>query len=447
MDMLERIRVVLASPSDLAEEREMIRKLVEELNTISTRYNVYIDLRMWDKAVPALNESGPQGVVDLDLEIPKADIFLCLYWKRVGTIIQQEGVAGTEHELNLALKSFHKNGHPDVKAFFKTVGKADEGENTAYIKGIAHRLQPLGLYSSFESIDVLRSKVNQILHEAVMKKAKQLAPVEPVIAQHFEVSSSKDLISKLAPGNRIILEKGFYDILDFTEQTGYVYKNKVLDGEEAILFGVHNLTIIGDSSSILVRPRYANALTLTRCENVKISGISFGHVAHKGGCRGAAIKLIDCRNIQFDSCEFFGCGTYGLSLQNCSNIVVNGSRIFECTYGGIDMTISDLSFKNSTISECTDLCSSIITIRGGTIDLDNVSICGNSTSENVFTLLDVSKEQSQSRYGVSGYHPAWVLAQGVCVFGNSYSAFSNSYIGSDFFVAENRDGSENDDRE
>jgi hypothetical protein len=31
-----------------------------------------------------------------------------MYWKKIGTKLANEDVAGTEHELNLALDSYHK---------------------------------------------------------------------------------------------------------------------------------------------------------------------------------------------------------------------------------------------------------------------------------------------------------------------------------------------------
>ena len=59
---MEKIQIVLASPSDLSEEREMIHRLVDEINTVSMRNEVVIDLRMWENSAPGINEKGPQGV-------------------------------------------------------------------------------------------------------------------------------------------------------------------------------------------------------------------------------------------------------------------------------------------------------------------------------------------------------------------------------------------------
>ena len=126
---MEKIQIVLASPSDLSDERMMIKKLVDELNPLYMQNDICIDLRMWENSVASMNADGPQGVIDLDLEIPHSDIFLCLYWRRVGTIIEEEGIAGTEHELNVALESYRKNRKPDIKVFFKKL----ELDNTCVI--------------------------------------------------------------------------------------------------------------------------------------------------------------------------------------------------------------------------------------------------------------------------------------------------------------------------
>ena len=96
--MVEKITIVLASPSDLSEERKMIKNLVDSFNTTYMRNNICIDLRMWENSTPGMNINGPQGRIDDDLGIDEADLFICMYWKKIGTKLQNENVAGTEHE-------------------------------------------------------------------------------------------------------------------------------------------------------------------------------------------------------------------------------------------------------------------------------------------------------------------------------------------------------------
>jgi len=436
---MKKIQIVLASPSDLPEERNMIRRLVDEINPVCMRNEVVIDLRMWENSAPGMNEKGPQGVVDIDLEIPKADIFICLYWKRVGTIIPSEGIAGTEHELNIAIDSFNKIRKPDVKVFFKSMTDDEAKEaDSLYIKEIAHRLQPMGLYNSFETVDALRSKINTIIQAAVLSKVKTDNPIEPNTPTHKEVSTASELLVNIAPGNRIILEKGFYDILSFNNPTDYLSKVKVSDGEEAHLSNLSNFSIIGDSASILTRPCYATVLTLNNCENIKFTGIAFGHVPYRGYCQGAVIKLINCKNIQFDSCEFFGCGTYGLVIENSENIIVNGSKIFECTYGAIHMEKSELVFRNSTIESCIQLVDSLIVAFGGYLTMNNVSIHHNETGKFIIELAELTDEQSKAYYSIPGIKHSLCLAQGVCIYNNTWKDLCNIPNLGGIFWADNR---------
>lgn len=81
--MVEKITIVLASPSDLSEERKMIKNLVDSFNTTYMRNNICIDLRMWENSTPGMNINGPQGRIDDDLGIDEADLFICMYWKRL----------------------------------------------------------------------------------------------------------------------------------------------------------------------------------------------------------------------------------------------------------------------------------------------------------------------------------------------------------------------------
>lgn len=79
---MEKIQVVLASPSDLKEERKMIKEYVDSLNPMYLKEDVCIDLRMWEDSSPGMNVDGPQGLIDDELGISTSDIFICMFWKK-----------------------------------------------------------------------------------------------------------------------------------------------------------------------------------------------------------------------------------------------------------------------------------------------------------------------------------------------------------------------------
>lgn len=417
---MERIQVVLASPSDLQEERQMIRELVNSFNPLYMKNDICIDLRMWENVTPGMNADGPQGVIDIDLEIPKADLFICLYWKRIGTKLPNEDAAGTEHELNIALDSYHKRRKPDIKAFFKSVSAEEENEDTEKIGAIAKKLQPLGLYTPFESIEGLKTTINQILQAEVMQRIKKQAAIIPEIHKYIEVSTPNDFIINLSSNNKLVLNKGYYDILDFDVQNENAKKEDVFDGKELVVSNLSNITIVGDNSTLLVRPRYANVINFCNCSNIKLIGLTLGHTPQKGSCAGSVLRFENCNNIQLDSLELFGCGTYGIELENCKNVRVNGTKIFECTYGALSINQSDIEFTNSMIFDCNKIAGCLIEAFDSQLDFNNVSIFNNYIDNYLISL-----------------ESSTLFCQAVCIHSNAYARLCNEEIPFGVFLEDN----------
>lgn len=423
---MEKIQVVLASPSDLSTERQMIKELIDSLNPLYMKNDICIDLRMWENVTPGMNADGPQGVIDIDLEIPKADLFICLYWKRIGTKLPNEDVAGTEHELNLALNSYHKRRKPDIKAFFKDVPPSERTEDVDKIELIAKRLQPLGLYTPFNALEELKDKINQILQAEVMQRIKNQASVTPEIHKYIEISNTTELIENLDSNNKLVLNKGYYDILDFDFTSEHIKKETVFDGQELVVEDLSNITIVGDNSTLLVSPRYANVINFKNCSNIKLIGLTLGHTPHKGSCLGSVLRFEECNNIQLDSLELFGCGTYGIELSDCSNVRVNGTKIFECSYGALNIVNSSMDFSNCMIYDCNKIAGCLIEAYNSQLDFSNVSIFNNYI-DNYLISLDSSS----------------LFCRGVCVYSNAFSGLCNQHIPYGIFLDNNVIESEN----
>ena len=417
---MEKIQVVLASPSDLQEERQMIRELVNSMNPLYMKNDICIDLRMWENVTPGMNADGPQGVIDIDLEIPKADLFICLYWKRIGTFLRNEDIAGTEHELNLALESYHKRRKPDIKAFFKNVASEEESEDIDKIRTIAKKLQPLGLYTPFASLEELKTTINQILQSEVMQRIKKQAAIVPEIHKYIEVSIPNEFISNLASNNKLVLDKGYFDILDFDVVNENARKIDVFDGKELVVSDLSNITIVGDNTTLLVRPRFANVINFKNCSNIKLIGLTLGHTPQKGSCSGAVLHFENCNNIQLDSLELFGCGTYGIVLENCKNVHVNGTKIYECTYGALYINQSDIEFSNSMIFDCNKIMGCLIEAYDSQLDFNNVAIFNNYI-DNFLISLETST----------------LFCQAVCIHSNAFAKLCNEELSFGVFLEGN----------
>ena len=114
---MREIRILLASPEELKKEREIASEVIESLNsTIGKQQNFRIDLIKWEThSRPEIGEY-PQQV--LNKQFGSYDVFLGLFWKRIGTKTPK-AISGTIEEYKLAYDSYIKNGYPQIMIYFK----------------------------------------------------------------------------------------------------------------------------------------------------------------------------------------------------------------------------------------------------------------------------------------------------------------------------------------
>lgn len=184
---------------------------------------------------------------------------------------------------------------------------------------------------------------------------KTIAHVDtaPSTSKIVTVSSSKELAQNIAPNTKIILKSGDYNLLEpKVLDNKYIEYKQVFDGYELVIKDVNNLTIAADQGAkvnLLIDPRYAYVMSFTNSNNINISGIVAGHYPNKGSCTGGVFKFENCKDIQIDNSDLFGCGTEGLTLDNVDKLQFTNSTIRDCSYGIMTMNNSTkISFENST---------------------------------------------------------------------------------------------------
>ncbi len=171
------------------------------------------------------------------------------------------------------------------------------------------------------------------------------------------VSNVTDFLKAISSNTEITLAEGKYNLTTaeavFNEN---VIRAKVFDGDEHIFIRVKNLTIKGSGNVlIVVRPRYANVLSFGNCEGIKIENITAGHTVEDGYCIGGVFDFKDSDDITVNNCHMYGCGTYGITAEGSSNIKVNNSEIYECTYGGTWLrNCLEVSFAKTVFRDCED---------------------------------------------------------------------------------------------
>lgn len=114
---MKRLKVFLASPSDLREERKIVKAVVERVNTIIGRkVDWYIELYGWEDTLPGF--SRPQALINKDVDA--CDLFLGMLWQRWGEPTGKFS-SGFEEEFIRACEMRKKTNSTEIWLFFKSV--------------------------------------------------------------------------------------------------------------------------------------------------------------------------------------------------------------------------------------------------------------------------------------------------------------------------------------
>ncbi|MBR2575934.1 MAG: S-layer homology domain-containing protein, partial [Firmicutes bacterium] len=165
-------------------------------------------------------------------------------------------------------------------------------------------------------------------------------------AQYY-VDSVEELMDAIGPGRDIHLAPGTYDLTSWiNERVGdspdwdnpYVIINEVSDGYEVQILGLKNTEFLSSdgkagSVKITVEPRCASVLSFYDCDNVMLTNLTLGHTPGKGECAGAVITASICGELWLDGLDLYGCGAYGISMDDVMGVYAENCVIRDCTEG------------------------------------------------------------------------------------------------------------------
>lgn len=158
------IRVFVASPGDVQEERDALSKLIAQVNqtssVIAPEKEISLEVVRWEtNAYPSAGR--PQAVINE--QIGEYDIFVGIMWTRFGT---STGMAesGTEEEFNLAYESWTKNGRPEIMFYFcqapaMPVSSREQLKQQQLILDFREKLEGKALYWFYQRHDEFANTV------------------------------------------------------------------------------------------------------------------------------------------------------------------------------------------------------------------------------------------------------------------------------------------------
>jgi hypothetical protein len=174
------VRLFVASPGDVATERNHVADVVAGLNrNMAAERDVRFEVLGWKTDVRArIHPKGPQGPIDEDLPIEQCDIVVGILWKRFGTPIpEMGGKTGTEHEIRAAIAAWRQSGKPEVVVCFNDAPyrPKDVAESKQATRVMEFREEIRGLELAYDGANDFRDKIRDYLE----KYLKAYHPVVP----------------------------------------------------------------------------------------------------------------------------------------------------------------------------------------------------------------------------------------------------------------------------
>ncbi len=159
------VKVMIASPSDVAKERQLIRDVIQEWNAVHAEDRKVILMPIgWEThSAPDMGDR-PQAIISKQL-LKTCDLLIAAFWTRLGS---PTGVAasGTVEEINEHLAS----GKPAMIYFSAVPVRMDsvDGEQYEKLRAFKEDLRSRGLFDEYEDLTSFRTKFARHLAQRVI---------------------------------------------------------------------------------------------------------------------------------------------------------------------------------------------------------------------------------------------------------------------------------------
>ena len=150
-DFRKVIRVFIASPGDLGDERHLFRDIVDGVNqSKANEMAIQLEPLGWEDTLPG--SGRPQELINEDVK--KCDLMIMLLWKQWG-MPTGEYSSGFEEEYELAKRLLEEEGEPEVMLYFRKIPDdmlADPGEQLRQVLEFKEKIESERkfLYKSYE---------------------------------------------------------------------------------------------------------------------------------------------------------------------------------------------------------------------------------------------------------------------------------------------------------
>ncbi|NTX47952.1 DUF4062 domain-containing protein [Burkholderia cepacia] len=193
------VQVFVASPSDVAPEREALETLITEMNrTWSVGLGIMFELVRWETHVTPMMGSDPQALINEQIG-DDYDVFIGILWGKFGTPTPR-AMSGTQEEFERAYTRLQVGENaPLIMFYFKEaaipVAKIDP-QQIQNVQKFRASLSDKGVYAVFEDLDAfitsVRAHLSAVAQRFVRQNIKSTAISVIPNSEAFTLESTQD---------------------------------------------------------------------------------------------------------------------------------------------------------------------------------------------------------------------------------------------------------------
>jgi len=218
------IPVMIASPGDVADEREIIRSIIHDWNDVNAEASaVMLAAIGWEThSTPELG-TRPQELINKRV-LKNCDLLIGVFWTRLGTPTGKSQ-SGTVEEIEEHVAA----GKPAM-IYFSSKPVAPESidaDQFAQVQAIKKKWQPQGLIETYENLDEFRAKLSKQLQLSLTKNEYLQSLFETP-----EIHIATESLSSLASQQQYALSEEAKTILKAaaSKEDGTILKIAMLGG-------------------------------------------------------------------------------------------------------------------------------------------------------------------------------------------------------------------------
>jgi len=213
------LSIMIVSPSDVIQEREIVKQTIFEWNAIhSEKTGIVLQPVGWDiNSYPQMGDH-PQDIINQQV-LNNADIIVAIFWTRIGTKTKEYD-SGSIEEITK-----HVGSGKDALLYFNTLPVIEESiDKTQYIKLLEYKktIQQEGYYWEYDSLlnfnKLFYRHLSLLINSKYLDLEHKIVNLDEAFSKNALGDKAKEILNELSQDSRGILQR-FQFLSGFSVET------------------------------------------------------------------------------------------------------------------------------------------------------------------------------------------------------------------------------------